>query len=422
MRFVHAADLHIDSPLRGLERYEGAPVELIRGATRRAVEHLVDMCLRENAKLLVLSGDLYDGDWRDYSTGLFFCRQMARLREADVTVVWIRGNHDAASRLTQHLRPPENVHELSHSRPVTLELQIDEVPVAVHGQGFPKAKIVDDLSERYPSPVSGAFNIGLLHTALDGRAGHDAYAPCRVESLATMGYDYWALGHVHQREEVQRNPYIVFPGNLQGRHVRETGAKGATLVTVAAGRVADIEHRALDEVRWAHIVFDASLSASADEVVDGLRERIVSEVADADGRLLACRVSVTGASRAHATLSLEAERFQNELRSVAIDVGRDAVWVEKVVVGTRPEGDVRLLRARNDPMGAVLRALDALRHDEDQLSGLLDELKDLKRRLPRELLDGPDGARIATVAGLAALVDDIEGLLLPLLSEEGKET
>jgi hypothetical protein len=155
MRFVHAADLHIDSPLRGLERYEGAPVELIRGATRRAVEHLVDMCLRENAKLLVLSGDLYDGDWRDYSTGLFFCRQMARLREADVTVVWIRGNHDAASRLTQHLRPPENVHELSHSRPVTLELQIDEVPVAVHGQGFPKAKVVDDLSERYPPPVSG---------------------------------------------------------------------------------------------------------------------------------------------------------------------------------------------------------------------------------------------------------------------------
>jgi hypothetical protein len=422
MRFVHAADLHIDSPLRGLERYEGAPVELIRGATRRAVEHLVDLCCEEEAKLLVISGDLYDGDWRDYSTGLFFCRQMAKLREAGVTVVWIRGNHDAASRLTQHLRPPENVHELSHSRPATLECEIDGVPVAVHGQGFAKAKVTDDLSERYPTSVSGAFNIGLLHTALEGREGHDAYAPCRVQSLVNMGYDYWALGHVHQREEVHRDPHIVFPGNLQGRHARETGAKGATLVTVAAGRVVEVEHRALDEVRWAHVVFDAGLAASADEVVDGVRERIAAQMADADGRLVACRVSVVGASRAHATLSLDAERFQNELRSAALDAGRDAVWVEKIVVGTRPEGDPRLLRARNDSVGALLRALDTLRHDDDQLGRLLEELKELKRKLPRELLDGPDGARIATVAGLGALVEDIEGLLLPLLSEEGNES
>jgi hypothetical protein len=170
------------------------------------------------------------------------------------------------------------------------------------------------------------------------------------------------------------------------------------------------------------VVFDAGLAASADEVVDGVRELIAAETADADGRLVACRVSVVGASRAHATLSLDAERFQNELRSAALDVGRDAVWVEKIVVGTRPEGDPRLLRARNDPVGALLRALDTLRHDEDQLGRLLDELKDLKRKLPRELLDGPDGARIASVAGLGALVEDIEGLLLPLLSEEGKES
>ncbi|HET9931307.1 MAG TPA: DNA repair exonuclease, partial [Polyangiaceae bacterium] len=255
MKFVHAADLHIDSPLRGLERYQGAPVEIIRGATRRAVEHLVDLCLEEGVKLLVLCGDLYDGDWKDYSTGLFFCQQMARLREADVVVAWIRGNHDAASRLTQHLRPTDNVHELSHARPITLEREIDGVSVALHGQGFSKAKVTEDLTDRYPAPVSGAFNLGLLHTALDGREGHDAYAPCRVESLINKGYDYWALGHVHQREQVNREPWIIFPGNLQGRHARETGKKGATLVTVSGGRVTEVEARALDEVRWAHVVY-----------------------------------------------------------------------------------------------------------------------------------------------------------------------
>lgn len=421
MKFVHAADLHIDSPLRGLERYEGAPTELIRGATRRALEHLVELCLTEGAKLLVLAGDLYDGDWKDYSTGLFFCQQMARLREADVQVVWIRGNHDAASRLTQHLRPTENVHELPSARPATLELERDGVHIAVHGQGFPKVKITEDLAERYPSPVSGAFNLGLLHTALDGREGHDAYAPCRVDSLMNKGYDYWALGHVHQREEVRRDPWIVFPGNLQGRHARETGKKGATLVTLRAGRVAEVEHRALDAVRWAHVVFDATRAASADDVIDGVREQLASEVADAEGRLVAARVTVIGSSRAHGALSVHAERFQHEIRVAALDVGREAAWVEKVVLATRPVGDPLLSRARQDPLGALLRSIDGLRTDEAELGVLAEELVELRRKLPRELLDGPDAARIVDVAGVGALLDEIEGLLLPLLSEESSE-
>jgi len=421
MKFVHAADLHIDSPLRGLERYEGAPVELIRAATRRAFEHLVDLCLEEEAELLLLAGDLYDGDWKDYSTGLFFCQQMARLREAGTLVVWIRGNHDAASRLTQHLRPPENVIELSHARAHTIERDLGGVSVAIHGQGFPKAKVTEDLSERYPAPIAGAFNIGLLHTALDGREGHDAYAPCRVESLLNKGYDYWALGHVHQREEVHREPWIVFPGNLQGRHARETGKKGASLVTLRGTRVAEVQHRALDEVRWAHVTFDARDAASVDDVLDGLRERLNAEVADAEGRLVAARVSVVGESRAHAGLSVNRERFEHELRLAAEDYARDAAWLEKIQIRTRPVGDPLLLRERADSLGALLRTLDGLRQDDAELTTLVEELGELRRRLPRELLDGPDAARISDAAGVRSLLDDIEGLLLPLLAEEGTE-
>jgi DNA repair exonuclease SbcCD nuclease subunit len=417
MKFVHAADLHIDSPLRGLEQYEGAPVDLIRGATRRALENVVSLCLDERAELLVLAGDLYDGDWKDYSTGLFFCRQMARLREGNVRVVWIRGNHDAASRLTQHLRPGENVRELSHARPETVELELG-VHVAVHGQGFPKGKVTDDLSQRYPEPVAGAFNLGLLHTALDGREGHDAYAPCRVEALANKGYDYWALGHVHQREVVLREPWIVFPGNLQGRHARETGEKGATLVTLREGRVVEVEHRSLDEVRWVHLVIDANAAASSDDALDLLRERLAQTAGDAEGRLVAARVSVVGSTRAHAALRVHAERFENEVRAAALDVGRQSVWVEKVKLETRPEGDPLLLRARNDPLGALLRSLDALRDDEAELGALSEELGELRRKLPHELLEGPDAPRLRDAAGVRALLDDVEALLLPLLSAE----
>ena len=146
MKFVHAADLHLDSPLAGLSKYEGAPVEQIRGATRRALENLVKLCLSEQVELLLIAGDLYDGDWRDYSTGLFFAKQMAALRAGNVRVVWIRGNHDAASKLTAHLSLPDNVRELSHKKPESFVLE--QLGVAVHGQGFDTREETSDLSLR----------------------------------------------------------------------------------------------------------------------------------------------------------------------------------------------------------------------------------------------------------------------------------
>ncbi len=182
MKFVHAADLHIDSPLRGLERYEGAPVEHIRGATRRALEHLVELCLNEKASLLVVAGDLYDGGWNDYSTGLFFCQQMAQAQRGrgargvdprqprrgestDAAPAPARERDRAVARPAEHARARPRRRGRGGPRP-----------------GFPKQRVTDDLSERYPAPIAGAFNLGLLHTALDGREGHDRYAPCRVEA------------------------------------------------------------------------------------------------------------------------------------------------------------------------------------------------------------------------------------------------
>src|SRR5438552_1397988 len=245
MKFVHAADLHIDSPMRGLVRYEGAPLSAMRGATRRAFENLIDLCLEEKAAFLLLAGDIFDGSWRDYSTGLFFAMQLSRLRALDIPVVLVRGNHDAESRITKHLRLPSHVHELSVRAPESFE--IPGAGVWVHGQGFATRAVTDDLAAAYPAAKRDALNIGLLHTSAGGREGHENYAPCRVETLVDKGYDYWALGHVHKREVLSEAPHIVFPGNLQGRHAREMGAKGATLVRVENG-IASALHRALDVV------------------------------------------------------------------------------------------------------------------------------------------------------------------------------
>ncbi|HEX6862914.1 MAG TPA: DNA repair exonuclease, partial [Thermoanaerobaculia bacterium] len=189
-KFLHAADVHLDSPLKGLERYEGAPADEIRGATRRAFDNLVDLAIEEEAAFLLLAGDLYDGDWKDYNTGLFFVSRMRRLEEAGIPVFLISGNHDAASQITRVLRPPGNVKVLATKRPETILL--DGLEVAIHGQGFASQSVSEDLAAAYPDAVPQLFNVGLLHTSLDGRPGHASYAPCTLPGLRSKGYQYWA--------------------------------------------------------------------------------------------------------------------------------------------------------------------------------------------------------------------------------------
>jgi DNA repair exonuclease SbcCD nuclease subunit len=235
MRFLHAADAHLDSPLRGLDDYEGAPIEALRGATRRAFTALIQLALLERVDFVIIAGDLYDGDWRDYNTGLFFINCVRELDRAAIPVVLLTGNHDADSRITARLTLPDNVHLLPTAQPGTK--RFDHLRVAVHGQGFARQSEKRNLALEYPSPVTGFFNIGVLHTALDGREGHAPYAPCKIDDLVARGYDYWALGHIHKRESVNgnRHPRIEFPGNLQGRHVREVGATGEPLLSVRPG-------------------------------------------------------------------------------------------------------------------------------------------------------------------------------------------
>ena len=148
MKFVHAADLHLDSPLRGLARYEGAPVGALRLATRRAFQNLVELCLEERAAFLLIAGDVYDGDWRDYGTGLFFAAELSKLRAADIPVVLLRGNHDAESQIARHLQYPDNVHNLAVHAPQTLELAT--LGVCVHGQGFATKAVTSDSQARTP--------------------------------------------------------------------------------------------------------------------------------------------------------------------------------------------------------------------------------------------------------------------------------
>ncbi len=412
MKFIHAADIHLDSPLSGLSRYEGAPVESIRGATRRALDNLVQLCLDENADLLLLAGDLYDGDWRDYNTGLYFVSRMARLTREGIQVVLVRGNHDAQSQITSHLPLPEGVTELSTRHPETCVLE--SLGVAVHGQGYRRANITDDLTLAYPEPLDGFLNLGLLHTCLDGRPGHAAYAPCSLERLLNQGYGYWALGHVHAREVLHKDPWVVFPGNLQGRHARETGPKGASLVSVEDGVIVAVEHRSLDTVRWERCRLDAAHADAGHTLVEQATAELEHMAQAADGRLLAARLEITGRSKAHAELCRDPTGWTERLRAAVAPLG-DSVWLEKIRLDTRSPVDLDTLADRDDPLGELTRALGRLSDDPAVLTELLAEFDALKAKLPADYRRLDDALDLDDPAALGDLLRDLEHTLIPRL-------
>jgi DNA repair exonuclease SbcCD nuclease subunit len=399
MRIVHAADLHIDSPLRGLPPYDGAPIAAVREAPRRACEKLVAYCIESKASLLLLAGDLYDGDWRDFSTGLFFANEMSRLREAGVRVAVVYGNHDAASVITRKLQLPENVKHLSSKKPETITYE--DLGVAVHGRSFPERAVTDDLSRDYPTPISGILNFGLLHTCADGHAGHEPYAPCKVDSLRARGYDYWALGHVHQREVLSREPWVVFPGNLQGRHVRETGAKGATVIDVEDGRIESVEHVAFDVVRWAECAVTMPESSTVTDVVDAARAELSAELDRAEGRVLAARLLVRGPESITGRVAAEREAVTAELRAVANDL--QGVYFEKlrVEITSAP---------RPLASGEWVDALASLgdMSDEELLALAEDAVGDFGRKLPPELSRGDGALRLDDPETLRALLREAQ--------------
>jgi len=357
-RFLHAADIHLDSPMRGLKADPDAPVALIRDASRATFRNLIDLAIDERVAFVLIAGDLYDGDWKDWRTGLFFTEQAARLAEAGIWLLLIAGNHDAASIITRNLRLPQHITLFPHEE--SGQLVLEEHGVAVYGQSFATRAVTHDLTRNYPKALPGLFNIGLLHTSLTGRPGHENYAPTTPDALIAREYDYWALGHVHAREVVHEDPWIVFPGNLQGRQIRESGPKGATLVTVSDGRVARVEHRILDVFRWCSIEVPVADDRDLDSALERIANALSTSLQAADGRPIAARITLTGATPLHEQLITEAERVRQGVIAEGRQHGIDAVWIESVVIGTTSAADFGSLATRPDVAGRLTKVLDEL--------------------------------------------------------------
>jgi DNA repair exonuclease SbcCD nuclease subunit len=318
----------------------------------------------------------------------------------------LRGNHDAQSVITRNLPMPANVHEFSARACQTHILPAHAV--ALHGHSFPNRAVPEDTSAGYPPPRLGMLNIGLLHTSAEDPGEHATYAPCRLVELQAKGYDYWALGHIHARAVLsERRPWIIFPGNLQGRHAKETGPKGCTLVTVEDGEITTVEHRNVDVLRWAALDVDAT-DADRPTLDSRIAAAVRAALARADGRPLLARLTLTGTTPLHATLLDDAAQLAADCRAHALNAGGQ-LWIEAVKLRTRAPA-----QAQTELLAPLAEAFAAGLDDPDLVRSLLADLDTLRRRLPATAqADLPQDE-----AGLRRLAEDAWQTVVAALSAE----
>jgi exonuclease SbcD len=384
-RFVHTADIHLDSPLRTLALREPELAGLIGGATRKAFSAIIDLCLSEQVDALLISGDLYDGEQTSMKTARFLADQLRRLHEAGIQAFIIRGNHDAESRITRELTLPESVKVFS-GRAEAVVLSRGALDVAVHGISFAQKHAPETLLPKFRPPHDGAVNLGMMHTSLGGSPAHDAYAPSAPAELHRHGFDYWALGHIHQRFEERGRATIVMPGNPQGRDINEAGPKSATLATIGDDRAITLEERGTSIAEFQRVRVDLAGVEDWRGALKRIEAALGAARVSAKSEHLVAQVKLAGATRLAWRLRFDADRLAEEARAAGAAIGK--TWIDKVelacvepgVASASPSGDpVAELRALMEREVAQSKTFqDALREMAKELSGTL----------PQELREG----------------------------------
>lgn len=394
--FVHAADLHLDSPFRGVTAESPAIAGSLHLATFEVYNSLIDLCIEKQVQFLLIAGDIYDGADRSLRAQLRFRDGLQRLVDNNIQAFVVHGNHDPFKGHSRSIDWPEGVHVFSYRKVKSIPFKVNNSPVAlISGISHENRNITTNLAKKFESQDPDLFQIGLLHCNVGRDTGHEAYAPCELQDLIKTGLDYWALGHVHERKILHNDPYVVYPGNTQGRNIREQNERGCYLVQVDDNnRVTSLEFHELDEIRW----FWGCLAIDGLDTLDQLENALSGCIEDfskkAGSRSLICRISLTGQGPLFNELSRE-----NALQEL-LEHTRDSykakspfVWVQDLIFECRPEIDLKKRREAKDFLGQVLRISQELSDTEEGRKRLVEEgLEELfkNRRASKHLQDITD--------------------------------
>lgn len=419
LRFLHAADLHLDTPFHGVGRSRPEWQRILRDASLSAFDHLIAEAMFREVDCVVIAGDIYDGSERGVRAQARFLSGLRKLHEAGIPSFFIHGNHDPVEEGWSALKKedfPSSVTVFDKSDRVESKAVMKEgrAVAVIHGISFRTAKEARNLAALFPAePARGPFHIGLLHANVGGHPEHGNYAPCNLDDLRKGGMDYWALGHIHKREVLLRSgPAAVYPGNLQARSFKETGAKGATLVEVGDDGSIALERVALDVARFVRLMVSADGCKTVEQVYSACQDAVERALAEAEGRRLLVRLSLAGATAAHRDL-LTAVASGEVLDSLHDRLDTAKVWVARLTPGTSAPVDRERLRQAPGFLAELIQASDELAADPSAAVEAIERLKDPLRTGARfrEFLDQVSEEEAAKIFGRA------ENRLLGLLEE-----
>ena len=420
LKFVHAADFHLDSPFVGMSREAPEHVsDTLRRATFDAYANIIELCIEEQVDALLIAGDVYDDAERSLRAQLKFRDGLNRLDEEGIRSFVCHGNHDPLDGWVKGLDWPQGC--VRFGPEVTGEPVFPEEPerARVYGISYPHREVHENLALRFRELPRSQFNIGLLHPDVGGNPGHSPHAPCSLADLADSPMDYWALGHVHTRQVLrQEHPAVVYPGNPQGCSPDETGARGVYLVEVDGHGTPHLEFRPVDVVRWETLEVDITGLETEQELLNAMDAAASSCAKAAEGRAVVFRLTLTGRGTLHRELRREgitAELLERLNQQYA--TGRPWLWCERIQLDTGSPVDREQVALREDFPGYLARIAGELRKDP----GALDELRNALRPLYvnsnaapylRDFLPSDDELRELLTAAedecLAALVNEEE--------------
>ena len=418
LRFVHTADLHLDSPFTGLK--SAAPQNVARSlneATFDAYTKVIDLCITERVDALLVAGDIYDGADRSFRAQHKFIAGLQQLDDAGIRSFVCHGNHDPLDGWEARLAYPPGCHRFSAEFESAPVFQDDPDRAVVYGISYSTRDVYDNLVRRLGPVRPGPYRIGLLHANVGNNPDHGAYAPCTLDDLAQSGIDYWALGHVHTRQVLnERSPTVVYPGNSQGRHPNETGARGVYLVEVNDDGNVRMEFRAMDVVRWERTSIDIGAIETEQELLDALDERMQDLLDAADGRQVIARVTLSGRGELHGFL-----RRPDSVIDIVEGINESwakrspFVWCERIDDETASPFDRGARLSGSDFLAEALRTTDRAKNDPKLLAHLSDGISDLyeHRRFRAHLY-----SYVPTDEEVAALVDEAEEMIVDLISED----
>ncbi|WP_347552374.1 DNA repair exonuclease [Pseudalkalibacillus hwajinpoensis] len=357
MSFVHCADLHLDRPFSGANRLPNSIHEFVRDSAFRSLSKIIDLAISNRVDFVLFVGDLFDSSYRSLQAQMTLLHQLQRLDEAGIYSYLSHGNHDALDGEWISLTWPDSSYFFG-PKVEAVPYYRNRIRVAdIHSFSYPTRHVNEKMTEQYQKGGEGHYQIGMLHGNLEGRTEHSSYAPFTIQDLVEKDFDYWALGHIHQRSHLNEEPPILYPGNIQGAHRKETGEKGCYLVTLRNGLASTTFYQTSD-VTWHRPEIDLGQFETIQPLLQACEDLLDHESYAFGGHLV--EIALIGISHLHTEL-LQEEQLDDLLQ--ALQINRDVnnnefVWPYKITLKSKPAWDRQELKQQGGFVQDILLTSD----------------------------------------------------------------